>query len=1445
MFDFKNSIKKKIALIFVVITVIPISIVGYYGYKSASNAYMENTLKTEEEKVQALSDDIAGFLDQIPKDLIYVANDYTLWKYLQWDDVGEKKKIKRWEKGTINGFYSFLESKQFYMKLRVIDKYGHEKIRINFEKISGRVSVTGHTQMQDRSDKPYFLEAMKLKRNEIYVSELSLNMEMGKIEKPYVPVIRYATPLIDENKITRGIVILNVYADEFLKLVAKEDMGGSTGHKYLVNKEGHFLYHEDKDKLWGFQLGHTASFKEAFPRLFSLAQNKSEGSILKSGILTSFKRIYPLEGNTDLYWTLYGSVNEKSALTKLHNFKVIFFAILISVLILVFFLSKKFINKILPPLLFVTRQMQMLSRGEILEEKIVYKESDEIGLMLTSSGQLLQNVKATIGHANAIAQGDYSKDVKLLSEKDELGKALNNMTKTLKEVTEIAQAVSLGDYTKGIDFRSQEDILGKAINRMTKNLRQITEIAQAVSVGDFTKEIELKSEADALGVAIKQMINNLREVVKQANAVALGDYSTTVTPRGEKDELGVALQTMTGTLSKNRRLNEEQNWLKDGLNDLKNELMGDLGVTEMARKALVFVAKYTGSAMGVLYIYDSKEETLKQYASYAFVEREELANRFKLGEGVVGQVGLQRSPILLKNIKREQATITTGTTSEPPLNSYTCPFIYEDELYGVMELASHELFDPLKQEFLSTSLSVIAVHLYSTSQTGRIKELLESSQAANEELQVQREELEEANTQMEEQRQQLEEQTVELKEKNEGLVKAQYEIDQRARDLELSNKYKSEFLANMSHELRTPLNSIILLSKVLSRNKAGNLTPEDVKKLGVVHSSGNELLTLIGDILDLSKVESGKMTLNVVEFSSSLLISKMWDMFEHEAQERGLEFKVQDDLKTTMRCDEEKLSQLVRNLLSNSFKFTKDGSVELKITNSEDPDRPVKISVADTGIGIPKDKQKLIFDAFHQVDGSTSRGYGGTGLGLSICREYAKLFKGEIDLKSEPEKGSEFTLLLPLALETSGQVKSLETNPGEPLKIERGESLQTDRFKKGTPVVDDRNSIKKSDKVILVIEDDRRFCEVLQITSQEAGFKSLIALTGNDGIALANEYLPSGIVLDLALPDVNGAEVLKTLKTSPKTRDIPVHIISGLEFDPSLIKSGAMGFARKPVKQENLMEILKGIVDISDKKHKDVLVVEDDEAQREAIIELIQDDVVKTKGTSSLSEALQELKKETYDAVVVDLGLKDGNGFELCRHIKENELAVPIIIYTARDLTQEEENVLKQYSKSIIAKTVHSDIRLKEELSLFLSDVHEEHHKRDELSIKEKQLEGKTILLVDDDTKNIFVLTSVLEEQGAHTLAAMNGQKAIDELNNNTNVDLILMDIMMPVMDGYEATRKIKADGKLKHIPVIALTAKAMKEDRAKCMEAGADDYISKPVNYEKLIQLLAAWGTR
>ena len=1092
------------------------------------------------------------------------------------------------------------------------------------------------------------------------------------------------------------------------------------------------------------------------------------------------------------------------------------------------------------------------------------------------------------------------------------------ITRPLKQVVAAASRIAVGDLAVKLDLQSSDEIglLTHSFRELIAYIRDVAAVAETISAGDLRVAVRPRSAQDVLNLSLQKMITYIHDVADVTERISNKDLAVAVQPQSDHDVLNQSLQRMVTNLQAMIQEIGQRNWLQNGLNQLSNELLGEAALREVCNKALRFAARYVNAGSGGLYVYDAAQAVVTLHSSFAFTARARVSNRYALGEGVVGQVALEKTPILLKHVRRADSVIQTGVATQPPLNTYTLPLIYDQELHGVLELAAFEPFDQAKQHFLNETSRIIATGIFSTKQREQVQELLRISQEAQQaaeqaaqeaeraqaEAQQQAVEVRKANTLLEEQQQQLrqqserlraanvnlqeqqyrlQQQSEELRQQNESLTLARAELDQRAQELELASKYKSEFLANMSHELRTPLNSIILLSKMLSRNDKGHLQEKEVKQASVIHQAGEELLRLINDILDLSKIESGKVTLNPTQFATTHLLESFRDLFHTMAEEKKLAFLIQDDLQSTLLTDKDKLSQVIRNLLSNAFKFTKKGSVTLRLRAHPARADLVQIAVMDTGIGIAKDKQQLVFEAFQQADGSTSREYGGTGLGLTISREYIKFLQGTIALTSEVGQGSNFTLTIPLALKDVAPVAALapKAEPDAPRPSETARRVAPpltppeaapiapkEPLTATTEITDDREAITPADKVILVIEDNADLAQNTMDVTRAAGFKVLVALDGQTGLALAAKYRPTGILLDLVLPDMNGMEVLRELKSTRELRHIPVHIMSSKERDNTYRTAGAIGYFQKPLNDLDIQRAVENLLAVSAKHPKQLLIVEDNAAQREAMRKLMGDGAeVQLTSVASETEAIREIEKGGYDAAIIDLGLQNGSGQEICRYIREHNLALPIILYTDRELTEEEKRQLQKYTDRSVIKTAQSYERLSDEAAVFLHKMYhgdapfdspstssgqaaqgDRHGERSRttrtLPHSSGSLAGKKILIVDDDVKNVFVLASALENNGATIVSAQNGQLALDVLRAQNDIAIVLMDIMMPVMDGYTAIRQIRKDPQLRHLPIIALTAKALKDDRQKCIQAGADDYLSKPVDYDGLIRLVKAW---
>ncbi|WP_373035278.1 ATP-binding protein [Sulfurimonas sp.] len=1161
------SIKNKIFAIFIVVLTIGIGFVGLYGFKTASDGYLKNAYELSEHGTNILSTEIEGQLKHVTKDALYIKEFYALKRYMIWESMSVESKSHMWKHIFSDALLDFLSAQKDYYQIRILDLNGNELIKVVYDEDKDAAVLIKDSELQNKRGRDYAEIPKKLEKNKFFISDMNLNIEHKRIEKPYIPVVRYSTPIIDDNGDKLGIFVVNIYAHNVIDIIQRAlaenaDKGASY---FLIDKNGNYLFNKDEDKMWGAQLSGKPNFNNEHFNLKKFMKDKSKGTFMHNDKIYSYHVVHPLKENSDNHWYIISSVDTDIALAQLDYFKIIFMLVIFFVIVLSFFVIRHYLSKITTPLSMISSKLKALSNGEIRKEEIVYKYDDEVGDIVHSTRRVIDAIETTINQANSVADGNFSKDIELLGKNDKLGLAIINMTKRLKEISNLAEILSTGNYDTKVIAKSSDDKLGLALIDMISYLESVTKVAESIAKGEINIDYKIVGEDDRLGIAMLKMISYLKTILQHANAISREDFSHTIEVKSKNDELGIALEKMTEMLESNAIKNKNDIYFSDGIGEFSDKLTGISDTLELSKQAITIACRYVSAAAGVVYVFDREKQELGLIASFSMNIREDISKVFNLGEGIVGQVGLEKEPILLKNIKDELYEIQTGTTILKPKEVFTYPLVHEGELFGVVEIMSLDTFSEVQQDYLLKSAAIFATSLFAATQNTQIKVLLEDSKRAYEELQVQSEELQESNVQMEEQQQQLTLQAKEMKIKNNELIQAKEDLNKRAEDLEKASRYKSEFLANMSHELRTPLNSIILLSKLLTQNTNETLSESDVSKTSVIYKAGNDLLLLINDILDLSKIESGNMELNDAEVHTETICKEMEDLFTEIAKDKKIGFEIKDSFKSSFVVDRTKLFQIIKNLLSNAFKFTKSGGVNMSIFKNNND---MFIEVSDSGIGIPEAKLNLIFEAFKQVDGSISREYGGTGLGLSISKTFIDLMRGKIEVESKEGEGSLFRIIL-------------------------------------------------------------------------------------------------------------------------------------------------------PIKKENV--IVKAPLEVESEE----LIIEDDESE-----------------------------------------------------IFDSEL-----------------------------------------------------------------LRDKNILIVDDDSRNIFTLSSVIQELGADTYSALNGKDAFDLLEREeANMDVILMDIMMPVMDGLKSIKKIKSDDRFKHIPIIAVTAKTMKEDKRECYEAGANDYLAKPIDQNALISMLKAW---
>jgi signal transduction histidine kinase/CheY-like chemotaxis protein/CHASE3 domain sensor protein len=984
---------------------------------------------------------------------------------------------------------------------------------------------------------------------------------------------------------------------------------------------------------------------------------------------------------------------------------------------------------------------------------------------------------------------------------------------------------------------------------------------------DFNERLALQKELEKKEEETAHRIVAVSEI---ATNISKGNYDLKVDTlqRDALGSLGESLNSMRLSLRKSFHLLSEKEWLQTGIAELNNVMLGEKPMEVLTKDVIEFLCVYTKSSAGALYVLDGNE--LQLSASYSYVPNKD-RERIKKGDGLVGQAYVSGKTLELKSFSPENIKVTYALGEMKPAHIIAVP-LYDNNVEGVIELASLNQYSKLDLEYLKNVANNIGITLRGTQNRIRLNDLLEETQSQAEELKVQHSEMESVNAELEVQteklqaseeelrvqQEELQQTNEELSERSVLLEEKNLEIQKKSEDLELSTRYKSEFLANMSHELRTPLNSILLLSRLLSENNDANMNAEQIEFAKVIQSSGNGLLGLIDEILDLSKIEAGKMDLELVDVSTHEVTDSLKNLFTQVAKQKKIEFKIIDkEAPVVIKTDKMRLEQILKNLISNALKFTSEGEVSIEIKKDDHNDRTICFIVKDSGIGIPLDKQPLIFEAFQQADGSTKRKYGGTGLGLSISRELAKLLGGEISLKSKVGEGSEFTLCLPVIFSSSEKVvkRELAVLPKLEIPITPLEIKEDNRNKFLSSVIpdeieDDRNSILEEDKVILIIEDDVNFAKSLLTFSRQKGYKGVVAVRGDYALGFALLYKPVGILLDIELPIMNGWQIMEELKNNSQTKHIPVHMMSSHKMKQESLLKGAINFLEKPVAFEQMPEIFKKIEQIINKESQKVLIIDDNTKHAKALSYFLETNNINADIKSDIKQSIEALTKDNLHCVILDMGIPDKNAYDILDTIKKNAGLenLPVIVFTGKSLSIKEELKIKKYADSIVVKTAHSFQRMLYEVSLFLHVVEEnknadgkkEGHKK--MNLLNNVLFEKTVLVVDDDVRNIFSLTKALEVFKMKVITAIDGKEALKILEENPETDVVLLDMMMPNMDGYETAQRIRSNTKFKKLPVIAVTAKAMTGDREKCIKAGASDYITKPIDIDQLMSLLRVW---
>lgn len=1026
-----------------------------------------------------------------------------------------------------------------------------------------------------------------------------------------------------------------------------------------------------------------------------------------------------------------------------------------------------------------------------------------------------------------------------------------------------------------------EELRGYALSKlkgMQETLRLYREQGQAAALELMRTD---RGRTDMEG--IRNVVSQLRLEAGEERAQRLGErdasYVVAWVSGIASGAVGIILTLVISALMRNAaRVRQREQWLRDAQLGLAASLSGEQPLAQLGENILGFLTNYLGAVAGAIYV--EKAGRYHRTAAHGVPSDVALPASFGRNDSLFGHVIKDHRPIAVGEVPDEYITFGSGLGQGKPRYLALAPAIVEGDIRGVFELGFLSPISDQTLVLLEQVSELIAVAIRSAEFRTRLQALLEETQRQSEELQVQGEELRVSNEELEEQgralreqqtrleqqqaeleqtNSQLEEQAEELERQRDNLERSKDAIEAKAKEVELASRYKSDFLANMSHELRTPLNSSLILAKLLADNSEGNLTAQQVQFAQTIQSSGNDLLNLINDILDLSKIEAGHVEINAEAVSIERTVNGLRHMFDPLATNKGLQFNVSVEagVPAVIQTDPQRLEQILKNLLANALKFTENGSVSLTVGARDD--NQVAFSIKDTGIGIADEQQKRIFEAFHQADSTISRKFGGTGLGLSISRELVRLLGGRFQLQSQLGQGSAFTVIIPAEFDSAlVQAPKQDFAPpvasaAEPVLLAEAEII-AQRPKAVAIVDDDRAASEPTARKLLIVEDDQSFALILRDLARELKFQALVAGTAQEGLELAHQYLPNAILLDVGLPDQSGLSVLDRLKRDVRTRHIPIHILSAEDYSDRALSLGAVGYALKPVQRDHLVSMIESLGAKAEQTLRRVLIVEDNAVQRDALSKLLSSHDVETVGAGTAAECMSLLAEQTFDCMVLDLSLPDTSGFALLETLSKAGMHSfpPVIVYTGRVLSSEEEQRLRRYSKSIIIKGAKSPERLLDEVTLFLhqvvSDLPDEQQQmirkarnRDEL------LEGRRILIVEDDVRNVYALTNILEPRGVIVDIARNGEEALEQLEQSLSkpdgrIDLVLMDVMMPVMDGLTATRHIRKNSAWQKLPIITLTAKAMPDDQKRCIEAGANDYMAKPLDVEKLLSLVRVW---
>lgn len=1387
--------------------------------------------------------------------------------------------------------------------------------------LSSRLSLTGSSASIKYADPDILTQ---VRQGQHYVSSVYID------EVTSEPLVTIAVPVHNIFGEFQGVLVAEVNLKFMWDLVGELNIG-QAGLAYVVDRQGNLIAFGDKSRvLRGENLSHLTEVAEFIDRADPFVEfNEAKFSVATGINGTSVIASYVPLGKPD--WAVVVEIPVR----EIYQLVLVNLALSVGIVIVVVILAGitgiYASRRLAAPLLNLTQSATRIAEGEFnlaaaiegplevvrlanafnsmtaqlrelitsLERRVAERThrlkiaatlGEQLNAILDFNQLLLElvnQVKESFGYyyVQVYIIDDNRENLMMMIGTGQVGVKMKRQNRSLALNTPtsvVAQAARTGEIVAVDNVREAKYWLLTPLLPDTYSEMAVPIIAEGQVVG------VLDVQENRTGGLDEDDANLLRSLTNQV-AVALTNarlFEQTTQAKEVAEQAREAAEAAKHTL-------EVQIWQTTGQAELSNKMRGEQDIPTLANSIMHQLCHYLRAQIGALYVVE--EDNLKLVGRYAYSSKKAV-QRFKLGEGLVGQAALGKQPMLVTDVPQEYIMVRSALGETVPRNIMLFPFIHEDRVGGVIELGTLTGFTQAEMEFVQKALDNIAIAFNTAQARAHIDVLLAQTQQQTKDLQAQEEalrivnqelenqaaslkasesklkeqqtELEATNTHLEEQTAALEESSQELKKKqaildnqNQELKAAHQELTKQTEELARASKYKSEFLANMSHELRTPLNSLLILARMLVDNEEGNLTADQVESAQIIYSGGKELLTLINDILDLAKVESGKLIFTFEAMFLSDLAAMAQAQFTPIAKEKGLELNITlaEDLPGSIETDPQRVKQIIKNLLSNAFKFTSQGKVSLTVErpaaqidlsrNGLNPSQVIAISVTDTGIGMTAEQQKIIFEAFQQADGSTSRQYGGTGLGLSISRELVAKLGGQIDVTSEPNRGSTFTLYLPIHKPAHVPKRPPPTVHDQPMPDLTPITIRpASRPTRQPAFPDDRTELKADDKLLLVIEDDPTFAKILFDFAHKKGFKCLIAINGQDGLELVRTYQPQAITLDLHLPDIDGWQVLESLKNDPATRHIPVHIISADEEDMEAFRKGAIGYLTKPVSQAALADSFKKIKEFNARQIKDLLLVEVDDIARQNIKNLLDGSDLRITEADRGQTALELLKIQQFDCMILDLNLPDMSGFDFLNHLNghKSKARCPVIVYTNQGLTPEENRALTQFADHVILKGVKSPERLLDETALFLHRVVAEMPTDKQRAIKqlydqEAQLKDKKILIVDDDLRNSFALSKLLSDKGLIVKIAQDGQHALNLLAKET-VDLILMDIMMPVMDGYETIKQLRLRPEFKTLPILALTAKVMTGDREKCLAAGANDYLPKPVDADRLFSMLRVW---